>query len=83
MKGGKWVFGWVLADASRRIIIPPQAWEEYGFMAGMQAVFLPGSSRSGGFAVSSPQLLKGSSIPLASREIARSAFAEGPARGAV
>lgn len=50
-KGGKWVFGWVTVGADRRIRIPPDAWNEYGFREGADALLLRGSVASGGVAV--------------------------------
>jgi bifunctional DNA-binding transcriptional regulator/antitoxin component of YhaV-PrlF toxin-antitoxin module len=50
-KGGKWVFGWVAVEDDSRITIPAEAYQEYGFQAGDEVVFLRGSRRSGGLAV--------------------------------
>jgi hypothetical protein len=62
------------------ITIPSQAWREFGFQAGDEAIFTPGSRRSGGFAISTPELmaevserLEGATI----RALARGRFAEG------
>lgn len=57
VKGGKWVFGWVIVGLQGQLAIPPEAWDEYGFQAGEEAVFLPGSRSSGGFGLSTPRLL--------------------------
>jgi hypothetical protein len=51
VKGGKWVFGWVIVGSGGEITIPPEAYREYGFRAGDEVVFLQGSRRSGGFGV--------------------------------
>ena len=51
VKGGKWVFGWVVVQAGKKIAIPPEAYREYGFQAGGEIVFTRGSRRSGGFGV--------------------------------
>jgi hypothetical protein len=56
VKGGKWVYGWVVVGRRGEITIPPEAWREFGFQAGEEAVFVPGSRRSGGFAISTPGL---------------------------
>ena len=32
-KGGKWVFGWVVVRAGKKITVPPEAYSEYGFRA--------------------------------------------------
>jgi hypothetical protein len=54
-KGGKWVYGWVVVGARRKMPIPPEARQEYGFQAGNQVLFLPGSRGSGGFGISTPE----------------------------
>ena len=57
VKGGKWVFGWVVVGPKGEITIPPEAWREFGFQAGDEAIFIPGSRCSGGFGVSTPALM--------------------------
>jgi hypothetical protein len=47
VKGGKWVFGWVIVGRQREMQIPPEANAEYGFQTGDQVFLLPGSRRSG------------------------------------
>ena len=49
VKGGKWVYGWVIVGLQGELTIPPEAWHEYGFRTGDEVTFLPGSRRSGGF----------------------------------
>jgi hypothetical protein len=56
-KGAKWTFGWVVVGPRQEIAIPPEAWDEYGFRAGDEAIFTPGSRRSGGFGISTPRLM--------------------------
>ena len=51
VKGGKWVFGWVVIGPQREIPIPLEAYLEYGFQVGDEVVFLKGSRRSAGFSV--------------------------------
>lgn len=63
VKGGKWVFGWVVAGPAGDLPIPPEAWDEYGFQGGEEGLFLPGSRRSGGFGLGTPRLLSGSRLP--------------------
>jgi len=62
VKGGKWVFGWVVVQAGKEITVPPEAYREYGFQAGGEIVFTCGSRRSGGFGIGRvdkiPTLLK-------------------------
>ncbi|MDP3449904.1 MAG: hypothetical protein Q8R87_04945 [Anaerolineaceae bacterium] len=50
-KGGKWVFGWVVVNTYLKFQIPPEAYDEYGFMTDQELVFIKGSRRSGGFGV--------------------------------
>ena len=57
VKGGKWAYGWVVVGPSREVAIPPDAWREFCFRAGEEAVFVTGSRRSGGFAVSTSALM--------------------------
>ena len=78
VKGGKWVFGWVLIQDGGLIRIPPEAWQEYGFQAGEEAIFIRGSKTSGGFSVAMPEKLN--RLPggdLGEREIGRSHFGDG------
>jgi hypothetical protein len=62
VKGGKWVFGWVVVGSGGEIAIPSQAWREYGFQVGEEALFMPGSRRSGGFSLSTARLMAGSAL---------------------
>ena len=57
VKGAKWTFGWVLVGPGGEIAIPPEAWREHGFRAGDEAIFTPGSGKSGGFGISTPALV--------------------------
>lgn len=56
VKGAKETFGWVLVSREREIIIPPDAWDRYGFHVGEQAFFLPASQTSGGFGLTNRKL---------------------------
>jgi hypothetical protein len=58
VKGGKWVFGWVIVGPRREIRIPPTANLEYCFQAGEPVVFLRGSQRSGGFNLGQNEKIK-------------------------
>jgi hypothetical protein len=71
VKGGKWVFGWVVVGPRGELTIPPAAWEEYGFQVGDEVTFIPGSRRSGGFGLTPPRLLAGMPAPLQMRALAR------------
>ncbi len=80
---GKWVFGWVVVGAEGELPIPDEAWREYRFEAGQEAIFIAGSRRSGGFAVSSPLLMAGLSAQMGGyslRVVGQSRF---PAPGTV
>jgi hypothetical protein len=71
VKGGKWVFGWVLVGPQRELVIPPAAWDEYGFEVGDEVTFLAGSRRSGGFGLSHARLVAEVSAPLQVRALAQ------------
>lgn len=49
VKGGKWVYGWVVVGPGLTLPIPPAAWRKYGFQAGGEILLLRGSRTSGGF----------------------------------
>jgi hypothetical protein len=57
VKGGKWVYGWVVIGPEGEVTIPPEAWREFGFQGGGEALFTPGSRRSGGFSISTSELM--------------------------
>jgi hypothetical protein len=76
VKGGKWVFGWVTVGQQGEFVIPPEAWDEYGFQLGEEAIFLPGSRTSGGFGLSTPRLLGQMAGPVQMRTLARSQIKE-------
>ena len=71
VKGGKWVFGWVTVGPEGELAVPPDAWIEYGFQPGEEAVFLPGSRTSGGFGLSTPRLMARMASPMQTRALAR------------
>jgi hypothetical protein len=80
VKGAKWTFGWVVVGPDREITIPPEAWREYGFQAGGEAILTPGSLKSGGCGISTPALMAEASERMggaALRELDRSRFSEG------
>jgi hypothetical protein len=56
VKGGKWVYGWVLVGPAGNITIPPEAWREFGFESGDEALFMPGSRTSRGLAIATTAL---------------------------
>ena len=77
VKGGKWVFGWVIVGPAGELPIPPEAWDEYRFQVGDEVTFLPGSRRSGGFGLSHPRLMAERPGPLEVRALARGRIEEG------
>jgi hypothetical protein len=80
VKGAKWTYGWVVVGPGRELPIPPQAWGEFGFQDGAEAVFTPGSRRSGGFGISMPGSMASVSERLggaAFRELGRDRFRNG------
>jgi hypothetical protein len=79
VKGAKWTYGWVVVGPGGEVVIPPEAWREFGFQVGREAIFTPGSRRSGGFAVSTPELMSQFAEQLgggAPRELGRGQFIE-------
>jgi hypothetical protein len=76
VKGGKWVFGWVTVGLQGELMIPPEAWREYGFRTGDEVAFLPGSRSSGGFGLSTPRLLAQMAGPLHTCILARGRIGE-------
>jgi bifunctional DNA-binding transcriptional regulator/antitoxin component of YhaV-PrlF toxin-antitoxin module len=62
VKGGKYVYGWSEVDSNGRIVVPGEALEEYGFKDACKVIVMPASKRSGGFALTTPSLLKNSRL---------------------
>ena len=62
VKGGKYVYGWSEVDNNGRIVIPSEALDEYGFKDADKVILMPASKRSGGFALTTPSLLKNSRL---------------------
>ena len=80
VKGAKWTYGWVLVDQNGTISIPSQAQRDYGFHKDDEAIFTPGSKRSGGFGLSTPALMHKASQHLQGsrlRELGRTRFEQG------
>jgi hypothetical protein len=69
VKGGKWVFGWVVVGPGAELVIPPEAWAEYQFQVGDEVTFIAGSRRSGGFGLSHARLLADAPTPLRTRAL--------------
>lgn len=51
-------------QSDRRIAIPPEAWKEYAFEVGEEAIFIRASRSSGGFTLATPRLIAGTVIRL-------------------
>jgi hypothetical protein len=64
VKGGKYAYGWSKVDKNGKIIIPREAAEEYN-LSPQKAILLPGSKTSGGFGLTTLDLL--GNTPLADR----------------
>ncbi|MFX1449203.1 MAG: hypothetical protein ACFFCM_00090 [Promethearchaeota archaeon] len=64
VKGGKYVFGWSKVGDNGRIVIPKEALEEYNLTNVEKVILMPGSKRSGGFGLSSIELLKKSKLSI-------------------
>jgi hypothetical protein len=64
VKGGKWVFGWIIVSPGGEVQIPPNAFAEYGFQPGERVLILRGSRRSGGFGIGRPARLAQTNLPL-------------------
>ena len=80
VKGAKWTYGWVVVGPEGEVTIPPEAWREFGFQPGEEAVFTPGSRRSGGFGISTPKLMAAVSERLGGgtiRVLGRGRFGDG------
>jgi hypothetical protein len=80
VRGATWTYGWVLVGPGGEMTIPPEAWREFGFRAGDEAIFTPGSRTSGGFGVSTPGRMDEVSERLdggALRVLARGRFGDG------
>jgi len=51
VKGGKYVFGWSLVRENGRVVLPPEALDEYGVTHDSRRLLIPGSKKSGGFSL--------------------------------
>ena len=58
VKGGKNTFGWSKVSETGKIIIPPDAFDEYNFSIEKYAYLLSGSKKSGGFGLTTLNSLK-------------------------
>ena len=73
VKGAKWTYGWVLVGSQGEVTIPPEAWREFGFRAGDEAVFTPGGISTPALMAQARQRLRGGTL----RVLARGRFDDG------
>lgn len=62
VKGGKNAFAWSIVNDRGEIIIPLDAWIEYGFVQDEIAILMTASQTSGGFVLSRYEMFKNSPI---------------------
>jgi len=62
VKGGKHVYGWSKVGDSGRIAVPPEAIKEYHFNNPTKVFLMTASKRSGGFGLTTKQLLMNSQL---------------------
>jgi bifunctional DNA-binding transcriptional regulator/antitoxin component of YhaV-PrlF toxin-antitoxin module len=58
VKGGKHVFAWTRVEEAGRIVVPPEAREEYGLREDERLLLMSASRTSGGFVLGSPKALR-------------------------
>jgi len=61
-RGGKYVFGRSKVGKTGKIAIPQEAMNEYGLADWKKVILMSGGRRSGGFALTTPGLLRGSPL---------------------
>jgi bifunctional DNA-binding transcriptional regulator/antitoxin component of YhaV-PrlF toxin-antitoxin module len=62
VKGGKYVYGWSKVGSEGRVAVPNEALAEYNLKPPCKVILMSGSRRSGGFALTTPSLLKNSRL---------------------
>jgi bifunctional DNA-binding transcriptional regulator/antitoxin component of YhaV-PrlF toxin-antitoxin module len=62
VKGGKYAYAWSKVGPNGRIVVPNEAITEYGFETVKKLIAMSASKRSGGFALTTPLLLKNSQL---------------------
>lgn len=62
VKGGKYVYGWSRVRDDGTIRIPDEPLKEYGYSEDQKVIVLPGSTRSGGFAITTVDKLENSPL---------------------
>ncbi|MFX0063677.1 MAG: hypothetical protein ACFFC7_16015 [Candidatus Hermodarchaeota archaeon] len=76
VKGGKYVFGWSKVGSNGKIVIPNEAREEYKLMGHKNAILMPGSKTSGGFSLTTLELVKDAHLAVIINKV-RSLVSEG------
>jgi len=62
VKGAKYVYGWSEVGSEGKIVASNEAMTEYNFETPCKVILVPGSKRSGGFALTTPSMLKQSQL---------------------
>ena len=62
VRGGKWVYGWSVVGMDCRVPVPEEAKEEYGLSSDAGVIVMSGSRSSRGFAITTMELLSGTSF---------------------
>jgi hypothetical protein len=62
VKGGKWVYGWIIVGTDGTLPAPPEAFTAYAFQPEETVLSIKGSKTSGGFGVARPMMM--ASTPL-------------------
>jgi bifunctional DNA-binding transcriptional regulator/antitoxin component of YhaV-PrlF toxin-antitoxin module len=80
VKGGKKAYAWSIVGPHGEVVIPPDARTEYGLTGRSRLIIMPGSRKSGGFALGTPDSLSRSPVGgmlSAHSELGRFAVPEG------
>lgn len=62
VKGGKYAYAWSKVSQKGKVTIPNEALVEYNLLKGKNLILMPGNKRSGGFGLTSEDLLKDSPL---------------------
>jgi bifunctional DNA-binding transcriptional regulator/antitoxin component of YhaV-PrlF toxin-antitoxin module len=62
VKGGKYAYAWSKVDKNGKITIPKEAIEEYNLVNCEKLILISGSKRSGGFGLTTAELLQNSML---------------------
>lgn len=71
VRGGKHTYGWSKVGEEGTIPIPKEAMDDYGFKEREKLIVMSGSRRSGGFALTTPDLLRASPLSAVLRRFPR------------